>query len=336
MLTERQNLVLRAIVEEFIKNAEPVGSRTLSKHSEVNFSPATIRNEMADLEELGYIEKTHTSSGRVPSEQGYRYYIDNILRLNEPKKEKYPRLEELFDNDMLATDEIIDQTLKLVSELTNYTSMVLGPSKSKSLVKKIELVKITSNEALIIIITDSGHVENRKLIIDELNIIEMQKVVKVLNEVLIDVPVNRIAEKLAFEIKRSELRDFMEYHESLIDSFIRAFSQFNQEKFKMSGQYNLLYEPEFHDINKVRSFIEAVEKREILSLMERNNQGLTIKIGSENRLQFMENCTLISIPYQNRYGEVGSIAVVGPKRMNYRKVIPLLEYIANNMNKIDK
>lgn len=335
MLSDRKALVLRTIIEEFVNTAEPVGSKGDIWIS-LNCSSATIRNEMAALEDLGYLEKTHTSSGRIPSEHGYRYYVDHILRINDPLNTSFPKVDEILGSYILGNDDVINRALKMISELTNYTSMILGPSNSSSLVKKIELVKIAPNEALIIIITDTGHVEKRKLFLDGHKMDDLQNVVRILNEFLVNVPVGDISKKLSFELKSTELKEYLKYHQTLIEAFMRAFSKFNEEQRFVSGQYNLLYEPEFNDINKVRSFIEALDKQEIFSIIDKTSKGLTVKIGSENRLQFMENCAIISIPYQVPTGETGTIAVVGPKRMNYRKVIPLLEYIAMNMSDFDK
>lgn len=335
MLTERRALILKTIVEEFVSTAEPVGSKG-DIWAHLNCSSATIRNEMAALEELGYLEKTHTSSGRIPSEQGYRYYVDEILKINQPKESNYPKVDEILGSYILGNDDVINRALNMISELTSYTSMILGPSNSRSLVKKIELVKIAPNEALILIITDKGHVEKRKLFLDGLEMQDLQQVIRILNDFLVNVPVEDISRKLAYELNSIELKEYLQYHQTLLEAFMRAFSKFNEERRFMSGQYNLLYEPEFNDINKVRAFIEAIDKEEIFRLIDRNAKGVTVKIGSENKLQFMENCTIISVPYQVPTGEIGTIAVVGPKRMNYKKVIPLLEYIAMNMSDFDK
>ncbi|QVK20283.1 heat-inducible transcription repressor HrcA [Mycoplasmatota bacterium] len=336
MLSVRKSLILKAIIEEFVRTAEPVGSKTLTELEELSCSSATIRNEMANLEDMGYLEKTHTSSGRIPSEKGYRYYVDEILKINKEKKSQFPKVDEIFGNYLLGNDEIINRTIKMISDLTSYTSMVLGPNSLNRLIKKIQVVKIAANEALLIIITDSGHIEKRKLFIDDLNYEEMQNVIMLLNELLINVPINQVSNKLTYDLKQSKLRDYLQYHELLLNAFADAFSRFSLEKHFVSGQYNLLYEPEFNDIDNVRSFINALEKKEIFSILEKNSSGVTVKIGSENRLKFMKECTLISVPYQIPTGEIGTIAVVGPKRMNYRKVIPLLEYIASNMSNFDK
>jgi heat-inducible transcriptional repressor len=331
MLNNRQQDILRILVEEFIQTAEPVGSKSASLES-LGFSSATIRNDMAILETLGYLEKTHTSSGRIPSDKGYRYYVDEILKINQPKDSNFPKVDELLGNYLLGNDEVLKKALETISEMTKYTSMILTPSDARSLVKKIELVKIAANEALIMIVTDSGHVEKRKLFMDGMEIEELHKVVRILNDLLINTPVGDIANRLAYELSQSELKEYLQYHQTLIEAFVRAFSKFNEQQFFMSGQYNLLYEPEFNDINKMRRYIEAIENKEIFRLIDTKSKGVTVKIGLENTVQFLENCTVISVPYQIPTGEQGAIAVIGPRRMNYRRVIPLLEYLAMNMS----
>lgn len=331
MLNNRQQNILRIIVEEFIQSAEPVGSKNAALEA-LGFSSATIRNDMAVLEALGYLEKTHTSSGRIPSDKGYRYYVDEILKVNQPKESNYPKVDELLGNYLLGNDEVLKKALETISEMTKYTSMILTPSDARSLVKKIELVKIAANEALIMIVTDSGHVEKRKLFMDGMEIDELHKVVHILNDLLINTPVGDIANRLAYELSQSDLKEYLQYHQALIEAFVRAFSKFNEQQFFMSGQYNLLYEPEFNDVNKMRRYIEAIENKDIFRLIDTKTKGVTVKIGLENSVQFLENCTVISIPYQIPTGEQGAIAVIGPRRMNYKRVIPLLEYLAMNMS----
>ncbi len=331
MLDSRQKDILRIVVEEFIQTAEPVGSKCVALDS-LGFSSATIRNDMAQLEALGYLEKTHTSSGRIPSDKGYRYYVDEILKINQPKKSNFPKVDELLGNYLLGNDEVIKKALESISEMTSYTSMILTPSDARSLVKRIEVVKIAANEALIMIVTDSGHIEKRKLFMDGMGIEELQKVVRILNDLLINTPVGDIANRLAYELSQSELKEYLQYHQTLIEAFVRAFSKFTEQQYFMGGQYNLLYEPEFNDINKMRRFIEAIENKELFQLIDTKASGVTVRIGQENTVQFLENCTLISVPYQIPTGEKGAIAVIGPRRMNYRRVIPLLEYLAMNMS----
>lgn len=331
MLDSRQKDILRIVVEEFIQTAEPVGSKCAALDA-LGFSSATIRNDMAQLEVLGYLEKTHTSSGRIPSDKGYRYYVDEILKINQPKQSNFPKVDELLGNYLLGNDEVIKKALETISDMTNYTSMILTPSDARSLVKKIEVVKIAPNEALIMIITDSGHVEKRKLFMDGMGIEELQKVVRILNDLLMNTPVGDIANRLAYELSQSELKEYLQYHQTLIEAFVRAFSKFTEQQYFMGGQYNLLYEPEFNDINKMRRFIEAIENKELFRLIDTKASGVTVRIGQENTVQFLENCTLISVPYQIPTGEKGAIAVIGPRRMNYKRVIPLLEYLAMNMS----
>ncbi len=336
MLNERKSIILKLIIEEFIDSVEPVGSKFLTSLPEFNCSSATIRNEMAALEEMGYLEKTHTSSGRIPSEKGYRYYVDSILKINQETEKKYLRVKEMKHDYLLGNDEIINQAIKYITELTNYTALVMGPSSNRSLVKKIELIKIAPNEAVIIIVTDSGNVQKKKLFLNGMNIKDMQVVINILNEMLINVPINSISEKLSNELAKKDLKEYLKYHRTLLEAFIKTFEKFTEEKYFMSGAYKLLYEPEFNDINKIRDFMEALDSKKIFDLIDRNSEGVTVKIGKENQMNFMENYAVISIPYQIPTGEVGTIAVLGPKRMNYRKVIPLLEYIANKMSEFDE
>lgn len=335
MLTKRQETILQIVVEEFISTAEPVGSRNEQMEA-LGFSSATIRNEMAALEDLGYLEKTHTSSGRIPSDLGYRYYVDHILKINQPKQSQFPKVDELLGNYLLGNEEVLKKALETISDMTSYTSMILTPSDSRSLVKKIELVRIAPNEALLMIITDSGHVEKRKVFMDGMDLEELTKVVRILNDLLINTPVGEIANKLAYEMNQSDLKEYLQYHQTLIEAFLRAFRKFTEQQFYMSGQYNLLYEPEFNDVNQMRRFVEAMETKEIFRLIDTKKTGITVKIGRENTVQFLENCTLISVPYQIPTGETGAIAVVGPRRMNYKRVIPLLEYLAMNMSDFEK
>ena len=181
MLSTRQVLVLKAIVEEYVKTNEPVGSRTLSKREELAFSPATLRNDMADLEDMGYLEKTHTSSGRVPSTKGYHYYVETILKEKPLNEYSFPMIDEIFKRQDLSKEQAIHESMSLVSQLTNYASLVLGSSASSQRIKKLQFVGLQENFALIIMITDAGHVESKKIIVPEgLSFSEIEAVVNAL------------------------------------------------------------------------------------------------------------------------------------------------------------
>jgi len=333
MLTERQEIVLKLIVDEYVKTAEPVGSRSLSKFMDV--SPATIRNEMSDLEDLGYLEKTHTSSGRVPSEQGYRYYIEKILKDLDDDTEGYFEFEKIFENKEVERDEIIKEAINLLSQATNCTAISLGPNAFHSKVKKVQLIPLSPQLALIVVITNFGYVESKQLTIsDEMEIEELVKVIDLLNEMLIDTPISQVSEKLHYEIQHHQIKELLKYRETIVESFIEAFSKFAQTKYYLTGQSNMLYQPEFNDISKLREFISTIENHEIFKLVETSADGVSVKIGTENNVTAMQDCTVVSSTYVTKDGEKGSISLVGPTRMEYRKVIPLIKYIAKHITKL--
>ena len=331
-VTERQEIILKLIVDEYVKTAEPIGSKALAQ--DLNVSSATIRNEMSILEDLGYIEKTHTSSGRVPSEKGYRYYIENILKNLDEETNGFFEFDEIFDRDV-ARDEIIKEAINLLSEATNCTAISLGPNAYHSKVKKIQLVPITSHQALILVITNFGYVESKQISIsEEMDTDELIKVIDLLNEMLVDTPISKVSEKLHYEIQHSDIKELLKYRETIVDSFIKAFSKFARSGYYLTGSSNMLYQPEFDDIQKLREFITTIDNNEIFRIVDQDSDGISVKIGSENKVTAMSDCTVITSSYDTLEGEKGSISLVGPTRMDYRKVIPLLKYIARHIAKL--
>ena len=334
MLNERQELVLKLIVEEYVRTAEPVGSRSLSKFMDV--SPATIRNEMSDLEDLGFLEKTHTSSGRIPSEKGYRYYIETIIKNASEESETFSEFDSLFENKDLAREDLIKEAIDLLSQATNCTAIALGPNAFNSRVKKVQMIPLTTTTALIMVITNLGHVESKQIKISEdMEPGELVKVIDLLNELLVDTPISKVSEKLHYEIQRQHVKELLKYRETIVDSFIEAFSKFAQTRYYLTGQSNMLYQPEFNDIAKLREFINTIENNEIFKLVETNADGVSVKIGTENMVTSMQDCTVVSANYETEEGEKGTISVVGPTRMEYRKVIPLIRYIVKHISKLD-
>ncbi|MBN2503924.1 MAG: heat-inducible transcription repressor HrcA [Bacilli bacterium] len=333
MLTERQELILKLIVDEYVKTAEPVGSRSLSNIMDV--SSATIRNEMSDLEELGYLEKTHTSSGRIPSEKGYRYYIETILKNIDEETNGYFEFEKIFEQKDLERDEVIKEAINLLSQATNCTAISLGPNAYHSRVKKVQLIPLRETQALILVITNFGYVESKQITIsEEMEMAELVKVIELLNEMLMDTPISKVSEKLHYEIQHSRIKELMKYRETIVDSFIDAFSKFAQTRYYLTGQSNMLYQPEFNDIHKLREFIHTIENNEIFKIVETSSDGVSVKIGTENQVTSMHDCTVVSSSYEMGDGERGTISVVGPTRMDYRRVIPLMKYIANHIAKL--
>lgn len=335
MITERQKLVLIGIVEEYVKTNEPVGSLVLSKRPELQFSTATLRNDMAELEELGYLEKTHTSSGRIPSERGYRLYVEEIMRRNETNHDDFPMLDEIFEKPNISLEQALYESMDMVSQLTNYASVVLGKTAYTSRIKKLEFISLKGNQAVILMVTDHGHVESKKILIPEvISPRELEQIVNVLDEILHNVLVSDIKNVINNPMINDEIREYLNYHSELVNTFLDAFMNMASDKYHLSGQYNMLSQPEFQDIEKVKSLFNAMEKKNILRVINADASGLTIKIGTENEVKVMKDCSVVTVPYETKEGSIGTISILGPTRMEYVKVIPLLEHIAKNIKKI--
>ncbi|WP_203333327.1 heat-inducible transcriptional repressor HrcA [Planococcus beigongshangi] len=334
MLTERQLFILKVTVDDYIQSAQPVGSNQLAKKSGISFSPATIRNEMADLEGMGFLEKTHTSSGRVPSERGYRYYVDHLLTPRPLPKEDIVQLRSIFEEKITETEEVIKRSAMILSELTNYTSILLGPDVRRHIVKKLSIVPLSSNSAVAIIVTDTGHVENRIFPIpDGLNPSEIEKMVNILNERLIGVSLNDLHKRLEQETLMV-MKQHMERHGELFSTFKQAVIVPQDKNVYYGGKLNILNQPDFHDLHKIRNLMDVMEETDhIPMIIPVGNQGLHIRIGSENALSAMEDCSVITVSYDIGEEQTGSIAIVGPKRMDYKRIVSLLDTLSGDLSK---
>lgn len=335
MLTDRQLLILQVIVDDFIASAQPVGSRQISKKAEITFSPATIRNEMADLEELGFIEKTHTSSGRVPSEKGYRFYVDHLLKPQIITSDDIHRMQSVFKGHLLEMEQVIRQSADILSELTSYTSIILGPDVQRHRVKRFSIVPLSANTAVAIIVTNNGHVENRLFELPEgLTASDIEKMVNILNERLIGIPLEDLHVKLEVEALEI-LRKHVGSVDSLVKSLTSAASTQVEGKVFYGGKTNMLNQPEFHDLNKIRMLMELMEKTShVQSLFQPNEAGIHIRIGSENNHLAMEDCSVIAATFSVGIEQHGSIAIIGPKRMDYRRVVALLDIMRGDLTRV--
>ena len=337
MITSRQKKILKAIIEEYVRTNEPVGSKFLASLPEFNYSSATIRNDMAELENLGLLLKTHTSSGRVPSEEGYRVYVRDIIENNNIRNDNdlFPLIDEIFERESFNKEHAVKKSMALVTDLTNYASVVLGGSAYNSKIKKLQLVSLNERLAVILMVTDQGYVESKKIIIpEEISVHDIEKVVNLLNDILYDCAISEIDAVLKNKFHEQELLKQVDYYDELVGILVRTFSDMVQDKYFLSGKTNILSQPEFHDVNRVKELLDVMERKEILKVINLSSNGITVKIGQENEIKAMEDCTIISVPFENDYGEKGAIAVIGPTRMEYHKVIPLLKYIASNIKKL--
>jgi len=295
VLTERQLLVLQVIIDDFIRSAQPVGSRTLSKKDEISFSSATIRNEMADLEELGFIEKTHTSSGRVPSEKGYRYYVDHLLSPERLTKQDVFEIKSIFREQIYEMEKIVQKSAQILSDLTKYTSIVLGPGVRDHKLKNLQIIPINHEQAVAIIVTDTGHVENRMITFPaNMDASDIQKMVNILNERLVGVPLSELINKLYKEVA-TLLRSHIGNYENILQSLSTTLYMEEKDRVFFGGKTNMLTQPEFNDINKIRSLMLLIDQGKDLSQHIRAKEaGIHVKIGSENNIPGMEGCSIIS------------------------------------------
>lgn len=332
MLTDRQLLILQVIVDDFIRQGQPVGSRALSKKEEVTFSPATIRNEMADLEELGFIEKTHTSSGRVPSEKGYRYYVDHLLAPERILPNDLTQFESLLTERMFEFEAIAKQSAQILSELTSYTAIALGPTIHEHRLKKIQIVPLQGNVAVAIIVLSTGRVENKMITLPPgFELEEVERLVNILNERLVDVPLHRLEEKINLEVLNL-LKQHIRNYESIYQSLKEAIVVPPKNRVFVGGKMNVFSMPEFADIEKARALLQVIEQKEAMSQLIRPNElGIQIKIGKENNVRGMEDCSLITASYSFGPQQVGSIAILGPTRMEYSRVVSLLNYFSHEL-----
>ena len=329
-MDERQQRLLREIVESYIKFVRPVGSQALCK--KFNLSSATIRNEMAELEKLGFLEKNHISSGRIPSEKGYKYYVENLMKPKELNGEEMLKLQTIFQNSQLQVSDAINKCMEIIADITNYTSVVLGKNSIDNTLQQVSLVPLENNQVIALVCTNKGIVENKKFNIPEnIYMEELIKTSEIINKMLVGTPINRVNERLEFEVKPVISKTIKQY-ETVYEIFYDAFNDFtkNSNNVFFSGKSNILKQPEYDSIDDVKRIIGKFEDESLISKIEESSDGVNVYIGEET--QFDDDVTVIKTKY-NINGEEGTIAIVGPKRMEYDKVIGLLEYINNELSK---
>lgn len=328
VITNRQKEMLKVIVEEYIKTAKPVSSNHICK--KLKCSSATIRNEMARLEDLHLLEKNHFASGRIPSEEGYKYYVDNLMKPKTMTGEDMLKLQTIFRNNSLDLNDTIKKSIEIVSEITNYTAIVLGTSSKDNRLKKVEIVPLEDNKILSIVITDKGVVQHKILYLPEsVATDEVKKTVELINKLVVGTPINEVSEKLEYEVKPI-IKDYVNQYEVLYNTFYDAFHEFteNQTNVHFGGRNNILKQPEFSSIDKVKEILGKFDDIDSISKMQEDSNGINIYIGSETDLS--NDVSVIKTKYSID-GEDGTIAIIGPKRMEYGRVVALLDYIKDNL-----
>lgn len=328
MLTDRQNKILKLIVEHYIKLAKPVGSNLISK--KLKCSSATIRNEMAALEKNGFLEKTHTSSGRIPSEKGYRYYVDNLMETKKMTGEDMLRLQLVFHNQQLALSDVITKSLQVISDMTNYATVVLGSTSHENLLKKIEVVPIDDVSMIVIIVTDKGHVEHKNIQLKEVSLEEIKKTVGLINKLIVGTPIDEISTKLEYEIKPI-IGKYVKQHEQLYNAFYHVFNDFTNHDVNVVGKSKFLNQPEFSNVDKIKNVFNKLEDEDLLqNIEEDSDNNIKVYIGKESHID--DDVTVIKTKF-NAGGEEGTLAIIGPKRMEYDRVVSMLEYMKENIER---
>lgn len=337
-LDERKQKILEAIIKNYMENGEPVGSRTVSKYTDLNLSSATIRNEMADLEEMGYILQPHTSAGRIPSDKAYRLYVDTVL----DKKEK--EVEELKGVMIEREDKIellLKQVAKLLADNTNYTTMVSKPRYEHKKIKFIQLNAISELQILVIVVLDNNHVSNKFI---ELNVPVGENIISQLN-FLINAALNGLD---VTEINMSIMQDIKEkageYGDlatSILDCIGETLKEEDASEIYTSGATNILKYPELSDKEKMVELLSTFEEKQRLEawVNDEPNQeehGIQVYIGDESPVEAMKDCSVVTATYKIREGVYGKIGIVGPKRMNYEKVVGTLENCMQQLDDIFK
>lgn len=332
-LSNRQLLILQVIIDEFIQTAQPIGSRAISKIDGITFSPATIRNEMADLGELGYIEKTHSSSGRIPSEKGYRFYVDHMLLPFHLSKKDQRLVSAVFDQDLVEFEQVVQKSGEVLSDLTNYTSIILGPEVHETTLKQLQIIQLSKTTAVAILVTNSGHVEHRSFTIPvEINAADLEKLVNILNERFYNVPIIQLHSKIQAELSYI-LNHYIEDVSIALNYLNGALFNQQPDNVYMSGITNMLLQPEFNDVTKIHSLYSIIEKEELMAkLLRASEKGIQISIGHENKINEMQDLSLITATYSLSGEQLGTIALLGPKRMDYARVVSLMRLLSKRMS----
>ncbi|MBE6140569.1 MAG: heat-inducible transcription repressor HrcA [Firmicutes bacterium] len=325
-MDERQNNLLKEIVETYIKEVKPVGSKALCE--KFDCSSATIRNEMAHLEEMGYLEKNHISSGRIPSEKGYRYYVENLMEPEKLNGKDMLKLQTIFANNEIELSDAITQCMEIISEITNYASVVLGTASDENMLLQINIIALNNNQVVALVCTDKGIVENKVFTLKEnTDLKELIKASELVNKMLVGTPINKVSERLELEVKPVIKKQIKQY-EAVYNIFYDALNDFvnDNSNVHVSGRAKIFEQPEYSDVSEMKRLAHKLEDMSFIKKIEHENDDEEIKIyiGEEN--EFDPNVTIIRKKYKIGK-EQGTIAVIGPKRMDYRRIVGLLNYM---------
>lgn len=341
-LDERKMKILQAVIKNYLETGEPVGSRTISKYTDLNLSSATIRNEMADLEEMGYIVQPHTSAGRIPSDKGYRLYVDTMMQqMDTAIQEKSREVEELKDL-LLEKEEKMDQLLKSVAKTlavnTNYASMISSPSYSGSRLKFIQLSRVDANQLIAVIVLEGNILKNSMISVsEELDDETLLKLNVLLNTHLNGLPIEEINLGLVARLKQ-QAGIHSDIVGEVIDAVAESIKADEDLEIYTSGANNIFKYPELADQQKASEIISTFEEKQMLTtlvqdtLSKENNTGIQVYIGDETPVSSMKDCSVVTATYELGEGMKGTIGIIGPKRMDYEKVVGTLQTLMKQLD----
>lgn len=336
-LDERKTKILKAIIRNYLETGEPVGSRTISKYTDLNLSSATIRNEMADLEELGYIMQPHTSAGRIPSDQGYRFYVDHLM---EEKNQEVDEMKKFVIEHTEKMEQVLQQVAKILANNTNYATMVTAPSYHRNKVKFIQLSNVDDEQILAVIVTEGNLVKNKIIPISEP--LDNETMLKL--NILLNSNLNGLALEEINLGTISRLKEQAGIHSDIInnvlDTLAETMGQDEDIRIYTSGTTNFFKYPELSASEKASELISTFEEKQQLAslvtenLLDEENTGIQVYIGNESPIQTMKDCSVVTATYELGKGVRGTIGIVGPKRMDYENVMDNLKTLKNSLNGI--
>lgn len=332
-LDARKMRILQAIVDDYILTAAPVGSRTIAKSTDIGLSSATIRNEMSDLEEMGFLEQPHTSAGRIPSDKAYRLYVNSIMHRAMLSSEEISAIKDHYSKKLSDVDDIVKQTAYVLSSVTKYTSMVLAPRIHAARLKYIHLVYIAEGRALIVIVTDAGIARDAMIRLPEsVDEEDLEKLSRTLNSRLSGHRFDEISALNMNELM-GDLADERLYLDAITASLRQSMEE-GPRRVELSGARNILNYPEYSDVDRARSLLATIEQKDVLyrMLSGRGDVEFTVTIGGENENDDMKDCSVVTARYRVGNEPVGSFGVIGPTRMNYSRVIALMSQIGMSLS----
>lgn len=331
MLTEREKTILKMIVENYIKEARPVPSSLICKH--LNCSSATIRNEMVILEEAGYLEKAHISSGRIPSDKGYHYYVNNLMDANKITGSDMLKLQKIFTTNALSLSDSIKKSIEIISDITNYTVVKLGTAAHTNRLKEVRSVPLDKDRVIVLVITDSGYVEHQEIYLPNINLEDIKKTIEIINSMIVGTYIDEINQKLEFEVKPI-ISKIVEQHELIYESFYKVFQKITSPNVVVAGKENIARLPEFKSkTDKVYEILDKLDERKLINKVIADDSNISVYIGKENDID--QEVTVIRTSYKTQ-NEQGSIAIIGPKRMDYERIMNILDILKKHIEEGNK